>query len=61
MPVKFIKMCISRPTRAILLVLKLSFQNCPTYKRLFGAPPHKGVSGALRYTTAFKVCAEEKH
>ena len=32
-------MCVSRAICAILLVLKLSFQNCPIFKQRFGAPP----------------------
>ena len=31
-------MCVSRAICAILLVLKLSFQNCPIFKQRFGAP-----------------------
>ena len=34
-------MCVSRAICAILLVLLLSFQNCPTFKQRFGAPPPK--------------------
>ena len=35
-------MCVSRAICAILLVLKLSFQNCPTFKQRFGAPLESG-------------------
>ena len=63
-------MCVSRAICAILLVLKLSFQNCPTFKQRFGAPlrwrpppppPHCGVSGALCYATGCVLRISKKY
>ena len=43
-------MFVSRAICAILLVLKLSFQNCPTFKQRFGAPPKMAAMSKTSFT-----------